>query len=236
MAEIIIDDWTPPPYAITDLTGTAGNILNLLEWTNPQAFFGTLGFVHTHIRYNTIACPSDTSDGYFLTNISGSGKNVHTIHNYIENNNTYCYSLFTLYQHPLFPIIPVSYYFGPYWVGPLIPQSSKQFLTDYNLSFSKLEKNTKLYTRSDKIFTTDLVIWLANGQIQKRAAIINTLRKVKPAHTKIRVFWEPYYTAHTTDVHFSEAVFDSNIFYVSNGSLINKTATIDSSFDGDTTL
>ncbi len=224
-------------YDITNLTGTPGNIINLLTWTSPTSFtWGpiTYNFEYVHVRYAMDAPPSNRSKGNWLTNVSGSGD-VYTVHNNIINETSYYYSLFSVYQASSPPGAPPIYY-GPYSIGPLTPVSGAQFFTDVRTSFSKLEANTRLYDRAEKIYTTDLIIWLPAGQEQRKQAIIQSLNKIKPAHTEIRVFWESYYVAHTTTEQFASASFDPDVYEVRNGTLINKVPTIDASFGGDISI
>jgi len=213
-------------YDVTNLSVLPGNLLALVLWDAP-ANIGSAMFRYTMVRYATDAFPDSISDGYLLENVSGSGEQG-AVHSNIENGTSYYYSLFSVYE-----VGSGSYtYYGPYSTGPVVPDSSEQFFTELEVSFTKLGFNTKLYGAAQKYYTTDMIVWLASGMDEYKESIIDFLNSVKPAHTKIRIFWEPYYAALTTTEQLSALSFDSSVYIVENGTLINSVPTIDSSFDG----
>jgi len=129
------------------------------------------------------------------------------------------------------------------WFGPFNPtptptlpavSGSVEPFTNGSLSFSKVDKNTKLSTRQDII--VDVLIWLPEGQDERAPSIEAALQSVAPSHTKLNVMYERYYIAQTTTEHFSVAEFDSDVHEVRNGMIINKKPTIDSSYSGNANI
>lgn len=221
------------PYDITTQNVIAGNLLNLITWTAPSDMpLDT--FLYTHIRYRTDGFPIDENDGRAVCNVSGSGGS-YFVHTNLENNVNYYYSLFSVYSDGSVPI-PVITHYGPYTTGPSTPSSGSQFFNDVLITFTKLGKNTRLYSREQKFNTADLIIWLPAGQEERKPAIIEALRQIKPAHTMLRIYWEAYYVAHTTTTQFSSGSFDTDVHKVENGTIINKVPTIDSSFSGEASV
>lgn len=229
---------------LTNLTGISGSQVNLLMWNSPTnltgpPYWGTDPFQHVHVRVSENTFPGTLSEGEHITNVSGSGDS-YVIHRNIDNGVVYYYSLwagfgtFVLGDTPLADLDTT--YYGPYHIGPLTPANGAQFCNELKISFTKLETNTRLFSRAKKLYTADVIIWLSEGQENRKNTIIQALKTFKPAHTIIRVFWEPYYVAQTTTAHFSSGSFDSDVYTVENGTLINIVPTIDSSFGGNTSI
>jgi len=202
-----------------------GNLINLLTWTAPSNSDDWI-FQYTQIRRRTDTFPISISDGMFVTNVSGSGK-VYHVDTGLENDESYYYSLFSVYN---------SGSYGPYTLGPATPSSANQFFNDVLITFTKLGTNTRLYSREQRFNVVDLIIWLPSGQEERKTAIQTALKNIKPAHTLLRVFWESCYVAQTTTAQFMLGSYDSDVYTIENGTIINKVPTIDSSFSGDTTL
>lgn len=127
------------------------------------------------------------------------------------------------------------------WFGPFSPDPTPTPAPDISpglvdpftlgsLSFSKLGTNTKLATRQDII--VDVLVWLPESQSDREGAIEAALQLVAPAHTKLNVMYERYYIAQTTTDHFNSANIDLDVYKISNGTIINKKPTIDSSYSG----
>lgn len=98
--------------------------------------------------------------------------------------------------------------------------------TNFSASFTKLGSNTKLFDRVEKYFTADIVVWVAPGQDERKPAINNLLNLLRPAHTSLRVFYEPYYVVHTTTDQFNSGSGDNTIFGIQNGKITNIKATV----------
>lgn len=138
----------------------------------------------------------------------------------------YYYSLFIFYEDTQLWYGP--YYPTPQGVVPTIKLTSP--FASGSLSFSKLGTNTKINPLHE--ITTDVIIWLPSNRSGSAKAIEDTLNLVKPAHVKLNILYEHYYVAHTTSAQFNTCTFNSGSYAVSKGTIKNKIATINSSFDG----
>ena len=123
---------------------------------------------------------------------------------------------------------------GPYnpSVTPTLPALSGSIEPFHSgsLSYTKLGTNTKLAARQDIV--TDVIVWLPESQDGRAPAIDAALQAISPAHSKLTVLYERYYVAQTTTDQFNESDIDATVYDIRNGMIVNKKATIDSSYGG----
>jgi hypothetical protein len=208
-----------------------GNQCVLFTWDNMLSddapITEAIGFL---IRYRYDTTPIHTTDGHLaIEYYFSSGSRNYYIHKNIENGVPLYYRLW--------PISPDGTYGSlPSTLASQTPLSNLQFFEDLDVSYTKLNTNTRIYSRNERLYTADVVMWLNLGQEERKQVIINSLKNMKPAHTVLKVRWEPYYVAQTTTAQFQSGTFDSNVYTIVSGSIINKLPTIDASFGGYTTI
>lgn len=142
-------------------------------------------------------------------------------------------------------------YFGGSWWDYLLvyypitsPPHNFSSGSVYITTFSKLGKNTRLYDKQEGKFSADIIIWLSEPQSERKPAIEKALNDIKPSHVDLRTYYENYYSAVTTTQQLSSgssgsfpySSYDSDVFTVSQGAIINLIPTIDSAFSGSTTV
>jgi len=219
---------TPTPAEIYGAKITRGNQCNVIQW---DSIVGGVGFI---IRYSKDSFPSHINDKRLATvhTFSTSGSVNHYVHTGLTNGDTYYYSMWGVSNFGSSPYTSGSIEL----LGGATPENSAQFFDSITLTGSKLGNNTILYGRAQKTHVADTIIWLSPGQIDKKQLIVDAINNIKPAHTAVRVFWEPYYVAATTSAQFNGCSFDAGVYTVISGSVINIAATIDSSFGGPPTV
>lgn len=125
------------------------------------------------------------------------------------------------------------------WIGPYNPSvtptlpaalGSIEPFHSGSLSYTKLGTNTKLAARQD--IMSDVIVWLPESQDGRAPAIEAAMQAISPAHTKLNVMYERYYVAQTTTDQFNESDIDITVYDIRNGIIVNKKATIDSSYGG----
>lgn len=215
-------------YDIDDFTATPHNEGILLSWTagyGASAMSGSVDCKVT-IQYSTDTVPNNYQNNPpFAVRDLGQKQgtqNVLWIPN-LTNGQLYWYSLW------------IYYYDTALWHGPYVtaatPISDSAFpWSSGSLSFSKLGTNTRLSPLQQIV--SDIIVWLPESERTRQNVVENALRKLAPAHVQLNVFYEYYYIACTTTTQFSGSTYDSSVWDISNGAVINKLPTIDSSYSG----
>jgi len=219
---------------VTDFTSTPYNGGVLLEWTSG---FGQSGSIATDmcqvtIQYSTETFPHNfpNTPPYAVRDLQQPQGTRNLLWHPCINSVDYYYSLFIYYFDSGF--WHGAYNPSPTPVTPLASLSTP--FTNSTASYSKLETNTKLSPMHEVV--TDIIVWLPEDSDDRKSLIEATLNELKPAHVKLRVLYEKYYIAATTSDQFSGSSFDSTIYKVEKGTIINKVPTIDSSYSGQSNI
>jgi len=215
---------------VVDFTATPYDNGTLLRWT---AGYGQSSSTSTNkckitIQYSTEGFPHDfpNTPPYVVRDLQQSQGSVNLLWHPGVNNTDYYYSLF------------IYYFDSNFWNGayhpsptPTTPQPELDVpFTKGTLSYSKLGTNTKISPLHEVV--VNVIVWLPEDFDKRKTEIELALNAVKPAHVKLNVLYEQYYIATTTSDQFNSSSFDSAVYKVENGTIINKVATIDSSYSG----
>jgi len=215
---------------VTNFTATPYDGGTLLSWV---AGYGQSGSTSTDmckvtIQYSTEGFPHNfpNTPPYAARDLQQSQGTRNLLWHPGTNGIKYYYSLF------------IYYFDSNFWHGaynplptPVTPQSGLGIpFTEGTLSYSKLETNTKISPLHEVV--VNIIVWLPEDFNDRKPVIEAALNAIKPAHVKLNVMYEQYYIATTTSEQFSGSSFDSTVYKVENGTIINKAATIDSSYSG----
>jgi len=214
-----------------DATGT------LLQWdvgrACPTCSDSTAGDCKITIQYSTDGTPHQTPNTppYVVRDLVQPQCIQRALWHPNTSHVNYYYSAWIYYE-------VTNQWLGPFnpAITPTLPAvlGSIEPFASGSLSFTKLGTNTKLSTRQDII--ADIIVWLPESQSEREPSIEAAMQAVAPAHTKLNVMYEQYYIAQTTTEQFSIADYDATVHTIRNGMIVNRKATIDSSYDGLATI
>jgi hypothetical protein len=212
-------------------SGSATGVL--LQWHAGLGYPGSTENCKITIQYSIDGVPHQipNTPPYVVRDLVQQQGTNHALWHPNTDHVNYCYSAWIYYEDSnrwLGPFNPT-----PTPTPPAAPGSVEPF-TNGSMSFSKLGTNTKLSIRQDIV--VDIIVWLPEGQNERMPAIEAALQSVAPAHTKLNVMYERYYIAQTTTEQLNAAAFDSDVYDVRNGMMINKKPTIDSSYSGNANI
>ncbi len=215
---------------VTNFIATPYDGGTLLSWT---AGYGQSGSTSTDmckvtIQYSTEEFPHNfpNTPPYVTRDLQQLQGTINLLWHPSTNGINYYYSLF------------IYYFDSEFWHGaynplptPVMPQSgSGTPFIEGILSYSKLETNTKISPLHEIV--VNIIVWLPEDFDDRKSMIEAALNDIKPAHVKLNVMYERYYISTTTSDQFSAGNFSSVTYEVENGTIINKVATIDSSYSG----
>jgi len=216
-------------YAITDFSATPYDKGVLLSWT---AGYGQSGSTSQNMCKVTIQYSVDgyphiipNTPPYVVRDLKQSQGTVNVLyHPNLDNDTEYFYSLF------------VYYYDTDFWHGTYISKATPTSgsgapFTDASVSFTKLGTNTRISPLNNAV--ANIVVWLPESESSRQKDIEAAIRTIKPAHVKVNILYENYYIAQTTTEQFASGSIDTNVYKIEKGTIINKVATIDSSYSGD---
>jgi len=219
-------------YEIDDFTATPYDGGVLLSWTAGFGTSATSGSIDCKvtIQYSTDTIPNNVQNTPpFVVRDLGQKqgtRNVLWVPN-LTNDQLYWYSLW------------VYYYDTGIWHGPFVTSAtpiSGSFLPweSGSVSFTKLGTNTRLSPLQQVV--SNVIVWLPESEAIREGVIEQALKDIAPAHVKLNVFYERYYIACTTTEQFSGSTYDSRVWTVEQGKMVNKLPTIDSSYSGDANI
>lgn len=215
---------------VTNFTATSYNGGTLLAWTAGygQSDSTSADMCKVTIQYSTEGFPHNfpNTPPYVIRDLQQPQGTYNLLWHPGVNETVYYHSLF------------IYYFDSGFWHGaynpsptPVTPQSgSGTPFTEGTLSCSKLGTNAKISPLHEVV--ANVIVWLPEDFDERKPEIEAALNAVKPAHVQLNVLYERYYIATTTTVQFSSGSFDSTVYRVENGTIINKIATIDSSYSG----
>jgi len=215
---------------VTDFTAIPYDGGTLLAWTAGygQSDSTSANICKVTIQYSTEEFPHNfpNTPPYVVRDLQQSQGTYNLLWHPGTNATAHYYSLF------------IYYFDSGFWHGaynplptPVTPQSgSGTPFTESTLSYSKLGTNTKLSPLHEVV--ANIIVWLPEDSTERESGIEAALNAIKPAHVKLNVLYERYYIATTTTAQFTSGSFDSTVYTVENGTIINKIATIDSSYSG----
>ncbi len=215
-------------YDIDNFSATPYDGGVLLSWTAGYGVSVASGSTDCKvtIQYSTDTIPNNVQNTPpFVTRDLGQKQgtqNVLWVPN-LTNNQQYWYSLWIYYYD-------TGMWHGPYNTfatpvsGSFLPWQSG------SLSFTKLGTNTRLSPLQQIV--SNIIVWLPDSERTRQDVIEQVLKSIAPAHVKLNVFYERYYIACTTTIQFSGSTYDSSVWNVAQGKMVNKLPTIDSSYSG----
>jgi len=219
---------------VTNFTAAAYDSGVLLAWTSGYGQSGSAAtdMCKVTIQYSDENFPHNfpNTPPYAVRDLQQPQGTYNLLWHPCENDTEYYYSLF------------IYYFDSGFWHGaynplptPVTPQAviGAPF-TEGILSYSKLEANTKI--SSAREIAVDIIVWLPEDSDGRKSMIEATLNDIKPAHVKLRILYERYYIAATTSNQFNASNFNSAVYKVEDGAIINKVATIDSSCSGQSNI
>lgn len=215
---------------ITNFIATPYNGGTLLAWTAGYGQSGStsIDMCKVTIQYSVEGFPHNfpNTPPYVIRDLQQPQGTNNVLWHPGTNGVDYYYSLF------------IYYFDSGFWHGaynplptPVTPQSgSSAPFAEGTLSYSKLETNTKVSPLHEVV--ANIIVWLPEDFDDRKSKIEAALNAVKPAHVKLNILYERYYIATTTSEQFNRGSFDSTVYKVENGAIINEVATIDSSYSG----